>query len=233
MQLTLSLRSPAARGCIACCSVEKTRKASAYSPARRRCLAESQGKVPLAQAHELFAHSRGVPSWRLESGAPGSFVICPSKPIFYVRARSVTWQNDSVLPHHRSLPPPCQRVVSEVPGNSFLHYSPYGRKLGKEGFTNSEKSIGIKDRAELKGALSFRDPRRLHTGSRFSVLFTICHVYGRGSLCVRAADFVGSFQLRPYYRCASWSLAPNLSTRPACWLPARGWPPWDLARWVN
>ena len=171
-----SLRSPAARGCRACCSVEKTGKASAYSPAPRRCLAESQGKVPLAQAHELFAHSRGVPSWRLESGVPGSSVICPSKAVFYIRAKSVTWQNDSVLPHHRSLPPPRQRVVCEVPGSSFLHSSPYGRKLGKEGFNNSEKSTGIKDRAELKGALSFRDPRHLHTGSRFSVLFTICRV---------------------------------------------------------
>lgn len=118
----------------------------------------------------------------------------------------------SVLPHHRySLPH--QRVVSESQGNGFLHGSSCGRQLDKEGFDDSETSIGAKGRAEFKGALSCRDPgpRHLHTRSRFSILFTICYMY-RMVLCIWAADFVGSFQLRLNYLCASWSLAPDLST---------------------
>lgn len=127
--------------------MENTRKASVHSPVHHQCLAKNQGGVPLAQAHELFCSFSRV---RMSK----SFIICPSESIFYIRARLVSWQRDSVLPHHKSsLPHP--RVVSESQGNSFLHCSFYGRKQGKEGFSNSERPVGIKGRAELKGALSF------------------------------------------------------------------------------
>ena len=118
---------------------------------------------------------------------------------------------ERVLPHHKSsLPHP--GVVSESQGNSFLHCSFYGRKQGKEGFSNSERSVGIKGRDELQGALSFPQMSACQK-QLLHAFYQLSHVWRR-ELCVRAAD---SGEL-PAEAVSPVSSAPNSSTHLFCLL---------------
>lgn len=132
-------------------------------------------------------------SWEWEWVSPLSFVYQKA----YLHKSQISELTERVLPHHKSsLPHP--RVVSESQGNSFLHCSFYGRKQGKEGFSNSERSISIKGRAELQGALSF--PRTSACQKQLlHAFYQLLHVWRR-ELCFRAADS-GELPAEAVYLC--------------------------------
>lgn len=133
------------------------------------------------------------------------------------QARSVTWPSVSMSLHTGFT---ALRVISE-PG---------------EWLTNSERSKGTKDRAELKGVLSFLGASALEICTPESHSLTAfcclpCVGWGYDVFGGNCEELSTEAKLQTLI----WSLAPNLSTHvsPACWLLAGRWPPGVLARWMD